>query len=92
MVRVALVGLVGDGRPQISTKVSLLTPLASLSVIRNQSVPALLHSSGIVSHAPAKLERQSGRKRVTPTMTRVFPSLSFATRWTIKDPVEMLTC
>ena len=35
--------------PKISTKVSLVTPLASLSVIRNQSVPALLHSSGIVS-------------------------------------------
>ena len=47
-MRVALVGLVGEGRPQISTKESLLTPLASLSVIRNQSVPALLHSSGIV--------------------------------------------
>ena len=28
---------------------TLLTPLASLSVIRNQSLPALLHSSGIVS-------------------------------------------
>ena len=49
LVRVALVGLVGEGRPQISTKVSLLTPLASLSVIRNQSLPALLHSSGIIS-------------------------------------------
>ena len=48
-MRVALVGLVGEGRPQISTKVSLLTPLASLSVIRNQSVPALL----TVSYRPA---------------------------------------
>ena len=45
LVRVTLVGLVGEGRPQISRQ-GVSTPLASLSVIRNQSVPALLQSSG----------------------------------------------
>ena len=37
------------------------------------------------NHQPSSLmrQRQSDRKRVTPTMTRVFPSLSFASGWTI---------
>ena len=91
-MRVALVGLVGEGRPQISNKVSLLTHSQSSGISRCQPCCTRAESSALPSDAPAKLERQSGRKRVTPTMTRVFPSLSFASGWTIKDPVDMLTC
>ena len=64
----------------------------SSGISRCQPCCTRAESSSLPSDAPAKLERQSGRKRVTPTMTRVFPSLSFATGWTIKDPVDMLTC
>ena len=91
-MRVALVGLVGEGRPQISAKVSLLTPLSHQESVG--ASPVALERN----HQPCSLMRRRsrrgsrGRKRVTPTMTRVFPSLSFASGWTIKDPVDMLTC
>jgi hypothetical protein len=54
-VRVALVALVGEGRPQISATESLLTSLASLSVIMNQSLPALCCWTGASSSSDVAL-------------------------------------
>ena len=80
-MRVALVGLVEEGRPQILNQgVFTYTPCVTLS--HQESVvasPVALERN----HQPCSLMRRQsrrgsrGRKRVTPTMTRVFsPSRS----------------